>query len=111
MKPPELQVIGVTGARQLWRPRLAELPEQCVSCPFREGNKIEWAGVAAKLAAAGGKSFVDFDCVRALVKLDVSEMGGEFHCHQTVYTDKMMLKPLNEHRQCPGASRYWREGK
>jgi len=101
----------VLEPRQLWRPKLPEMPEQCASCPFRKGNDVEWAGVIAKLAASGGKSSVNFEQARKLVKLDINMMGGEFHCHLTVYNADMTMKPMSEHKQCPGASRYYREGK
>lgn len=29
-------------ARKLWMPRYKEMPEQCISCPFREGNDAEF---------------------------------------------------------------------
>ncbi len=93
--------------RLMWLPRLPPMPEQCVSCPFREGNELEFRAVLTKLKNLGGSGLVvSLDqTIRAkeMIRREAIECG-EFSCHQSAYDSKMRVKPYSEHRQCPGAS-------
>lgn len=103
--------------RSLWRPKLRELKEQCASCPFRKGNDVEFGGIVKKLLAKGGVPMTE-DFVpppqaiqnsRRLIKADLKH-SGDFACHHTAYDAEMNLKPDAERRQCPGASKWFKEG-
>lgn len=97
--------------RACWLPRQPELPEQCVSCPFREGNDPEWSTIVTKLRKAlgvrGPVTQEVLDHARAKARKDL-EFSGEFACHLTVYDADMNRKPDNEGRQCRGASAIYR---
>lgn len=104
--------------RQLWKPRRQELAEQCVSCPFRDGNTEAWMEILEKLrqsAPPGTKvkktpiNKRDASRARVTVRMDCMTVG-EFACHHSVYDTNMKTKPATEHRQCPGASKFFREG-
>jgi hypothetical protein len=101
--------------RGTWRPRLKELPNQCASCPFRTGNDKEFQGVVDRLKEKGIQATldvphnVDLSVVRFGIRLGV-EAHGDFICHGTAYTKDMELRDRKEHRQCPGATKAYREG-
>ena len=105
--------------RDLWLPKLPELKDQCVSCPFRKGNDKEFAEILVKLSLKHGRNpdvtpetppealraAIEFS--RKLVEHDVQKVG-DFACHHTAYDENMNIKPVREHRQCPGATKYYR---
>lgn len=98
-------------ARQLFRPKLPELPTQCVSCPFLEGNDPEWRGLIRRLCAKAetvNLGAVSAHRARALIHGEAT-MNGEFACHNTVYTPEMEMRDRKEHRQCPGATKWFKE--
>lgn len=84
---------------------------QCPSCPFAKGNDKEFGAVMTKLARAHGEENpVPLSVSRAMVRMEISNMGGDFVCHFTAYNiDDMSLKPRTEHRQCPGATKWFKE--
>lgn len=96
--------------RQFFLPKLPELQEQCPSCPFREGNHEEFGGIVRKLCKVEGKSYHPgrTELARAIIRED-AESFGDFACHHTVYNDDMSLKDLRERRQCPGATKWFKE--
>lgn len=108
MKAPVsvFDVAQVLRARKLFRPKLAELPVQCASCPFREGNDSEFAAVCEKLAVTGGFEAQGVSQVRASVKREVAE-HGDFACHGSAYLDGER-RDDSEHRQCPGATQWFK---
>lgn len=97
--------------RKLWRPKRPEIPEQCLSCPFREGNDAEFGAVLNKLRAASGiagkSTTCDIAFARQGVRDDLSH-SGDFVCHGTAYTPDMKPKPKEEWRQCPGATKFFK---
>lgn len=97
--------------RQLWRPKMPELKAQCPSCPFLDGNDDEWEGVCLELADKHGLNheFVDAERSRFQIKMEI-ENFGDFHCHQTAYDqdNQMRERPIEERRQCPGASKHFK---
>lgn len=101
--------------RKIWRPRRPELPSQCASCPFLKDNDAEFHVFFNRLRVLHGKKPVKsgskmLKAARQIVRMDIVTMGtGEFICHQTVYDQQMKMKPVSEHRQCPGAANFWRE--
>jgi hypothetical protein len=48
------------------------------------------------------------ECREMLPKL--GRMGGDFICHQSVYDENMDLRDKSEHRQCPGATKFHKDG-
>lgn len=99
--------------RALWRPRLPELPEPCASCPFSTGNNKEFGAVVARLAKTwtfdhAHNNSASVRHARGAVKRDASKRG-DFACHGSVYKEDMTMRPTADHRQCPGASAYYRE--
>jgi hypothetical protein len=98
--------------RSLWLPKRKEVCKQCASCPFKEGNDREFGVVAGKLLLKAKPTKAQIKKVRDNVKADLARMGsGDFICHMTVldindpYGKK---KPESEHRQCAGATKFWR---
>ena len=100
--------------RKFWQPRREELPQQCAACPFKKNNELEFGEIVRRLfnlQGAGRKPTpANVRDVRLNVKLDKARKG-DFICHDTVYDDHMRLKPEEGHRQCPGASKWYRTGK
>jgi len=100
--------------RALWTPKRREVPAQCASCPFRVGNDKEFSGILSKLKAKLGlKPSVkrpEVVAARCQVRMDL-EHTGDFACHHTAYDEAMNERPASEHRQCAGATRWFREGK
>lgn len=103
MSQPTLKQI--IAARKTWRPRQRELPAQCPSCPFLNGNDAEFAGVVARL----GGSVVDARFARFKIRQECS-LRGDFICHGTAYDAAMRVQPARKFRQCPGASAHYRRG-
>jgi hypothetical protein len=101
-------------ARDLWKPRRPEAPTQCASCPFRDDNDEAFGAVVKALREKHGITAPvrqgDIAIARFNVRLDVTKCG-EFACHLTVYDPATMEeRPPGERRQCPGATRFYREG-
>lgn len=100
-------------SRALWRPKIAELPTPCASCPFRVGNDAEFGGVVKRLRDAQGitgpctKRIVGF--ARASIMMD-TRARGDFACHGTAYDTEMEMRPAAELRQCPGAAKFYKTG-
>lgn len=94
----------------MWKPKRREVSEQCVSCPFREGNDAEFGEVIGKLRKALGMAGeVTDQCVkhaRKMVRLDLAA-GGDFICHKTAYDAEMKMAGSEHHRQCKGATAYF----
>lgn len=96
--------------RDLFLPKLPELAEQCPSCPFRSGNDLEFGEIIRKLCASGNVKFSPAVVRRARASItDEAKHVGDFSCHHTAYRDDMSLKDVREHRQCPGATRAFKE--
>ena len=97
--------------RQLFRPKLKELPEQCASCPFKDGNDKEWGDVHKRLAAASGvEKPLDPRISRWKVRDEIiNGFSGDFFCHGTAYNYDMTRRPMSEARQCPGATKLFVE--
>jgi hypothetical protein len=107
----------MSNPRELWRPKMPELSEQCVSCPFRNDNDAELAEVMGKLREKHGiKGKVkkrDVAYLRYKVLTEDIAHTGDFACHHTAYdyANGMQDKPRSAHRQCPGAAaEYKRQG-
>jgi len=66
------------------------------------------------LAEHGGlavyENRVDLDVVRRRLYRTAARNGGEFICHQTVYTSDFSMKDHSCHRQCRGAAEYYKNG-
>jgi len=91
--------------RSLFRPKLPQLKEQCVSCPFRNGNDAEFDEIIKKLdPRLKGKKLRRTAFVARLRIRAEAETIGEFACHHTAYDSEMRLRPESERRQCPGAT-------
>lgn len=93
--------------RQLFRPKLKELSEQCASCPFRNKNHKAWTAVVNRLAEASGVEPNSPLIARAMIRGEASRFG-DFICHCTAYNPDMTLRDPSEHRQCPGATEWFR---
>lgn len=100
------------SVRRFWKPKREEVSEQCASCPFREGNDAAFGGIMRKLY----KQFeldpptpAEISASRECVKREL-EHSGDFVCHLTAYNPDMSLKDGCEHRQCAGATKWWKEG-
>jgi hypothetical protein len=102
IKPPK------DNPRNLWRPRHPELTQRCASCPFSKGNDKEFGEVVARLGKAAGVKPVNQNQARFSIKME-AENSGEFICHGTAYYSDMSLRHPSEHRQCPGASAYYKK--
>lgn len=97
--------------RELWIPKHPELSEQCASCPFRKGNDKEFAAIVRKLRKKlSHTKTTKFDVAYARMAIyNEVVANGEFSCHHTVYDEASNIKPPEEFRQCPGATKYYRE--
>lgn len=101
--------------RKLWQPRRPQLPAQCASCPFHKDNDAEFSVIVNRLRKKEGMKPVvphskTVKEARSRVRLELLCLGtGEFLCHGTVYGEDMTIKPMSEHRQCPGAAKFFRE--
>jgi hypothetical protein len=98
----------MSNPRKLFLPKLKAMPDQCVSCPFREGNDEEFGEIIRKLAASHNVSHGGGDVAfaRELVHSDATK-AGDFVCHLSAYTSEMELRPVEERRQCPGATAHF----
>lgn len=101
--------------RDFWLPKQQELPEKCVSCPFREGNDEEFGAVCERLRDSEDNPFRGMPLTKedavANARESIREQTarlGDFSCHCTVYNADMTQKPRSEWRQCPGASEHYR---
>lgn len=97
--------------RALWRPKLEELSQQCASCPFRQGNNDSWGAVLKRLAKAFGEKLPNKARV-TLARIQImseTEACGDFVCHGTAYKPDMTLRDKSEHKQCPGASEWFKK--
>jgi hypothetical protein len=96
--------------RRLWRPKTAECEKQCPSCPFLRGNNKEFGEVVSKLrrmAQMPPPKPIDIHFARTAIEDDL-QFSGDFLCHSTVYTEDMKLRPEEDRRQCPGATKFFR---
>ena len=101
----------------MWTPKLRPVPQQCVSCPFLFGNDLEFVVVVNRLRVAQGMPPVQGEAIipsswyaRQQIKKDL-EHSGDFACHHTVYDDRGRLKDPDGHRQCSGATKWFKEQK
>lgn len=94
--------------RQHWTPKRKEMPEQCVSCPFRKDNDPEFKAVLDKLVKANRGGIADTDAARFMIRKETALMG-DFICHQSVYDENMDLRDKSAHRQCPGATKHFKD--
>jgi len=99
----------VLAGRALFRPKIPECETPCPSCPFSNGNDKEFGAVMNKLAVATGEEFpVPTSVSRARVRMELQH-NGDFICHFTAYNiEDMSLKPRKGHRQCPGATKWYK---
>lgn len=108
-RPSGVRKVAAPDPRKCWRPKLKELPEQCISCPFRTGNDKEFGEIVAKLRAAHGlpaPTKADVGFTRINLRLELKH-SGDFICHGTAYTPAMAQRDPSCHRQCPGATAYF----
>jgi hypothetical protein len=110
--PPPTHKNKSLQGRSLWRPKLKEVAKQCDSCPFRDGNDKEFGEYLTKLRNSFG--FVGpakpFDILYARRQVTSERrFSGDFACHHTAYHPDMTPRDPSEHRQCPGASKLFRE--
>jgi len=102
--------LGPMNPRTLFRPKLPQLKEPCVSCPFRDGNEDAFAEIVRKLAMQheasdlSGRKLKQRTLMARLQIREEARSRGDFACHQTAYDSNMALKPARERRQCPGAT-------
>lgn len=78
-----------------WKPVFPEVEHQCASCPFRDGNEKEWAGVVDALKRKSEQSIEAIDRLgqrlvtpdpetcRANVRASIDSKGANFVCHGT----------------------------
>lgn len=99
--------------RELFMPKMRSLKEQCVSCPFRDDNDEEFGVIVQRLrdlhdAEISNSTPLSLLVVRARERIrHDTETIGDFRCHCTVYDEDMTVKPMTEHRQCPGATKHF----
>lgn len=108
MSSKRLQKLDI---RRLWLPKLREVPTQCLSCPFLEGNDTAFGKIVRRIFTTYGlPSRAPLDTVRRNIRLDLTliQCSGDFACHNSVYDPKGKMRPRREHRQCLGASKWWR---
>ncbi len=96
-----------TNPRQMWRPKLPEVAVQCASCPFREGNDDEFRAVLKKMLGASVLTEEGLQDVRDEIKESL-QYSGDFICHHTALKVGGELRPLQDRRQCPGATAWFR---
>lgn len=92
----------------MWLPKLPMLEKPCVSCPFSTGNDKEFSEVVKRLdPSLKGISLI---AATAAARINIEEEAktrGDFSCHHTAYDKEMNIKPIREHKQCPGAARVY----
>lgn len=96
-----------------WVPKLSEMPEQCSSCPFRIGNNEEFGKIVERLrkkhGVKGRMTNMHVFHARMMIMEDLKRIGsGDFICHSTVYDPSMAARSPGEHKQCPGATAWFR---
>lgn len=109
VKPTREQIIQ---GRQCWSPKVPEVDEQCASCPFRE-DLGAFHEVLKLVASANGAPEPNEASARlAAYQVKYEDAArGDFLCHLSVYeSDYRTMKPRTEHRQCKGASDWYRGG-
>lgn len=97
--------------RLLWSPKLKVMPEQCISCPFREGNDDEFGKICDRLnpelqRLSPKKRALRIEMARFQLREETAHFG-DLSCHQSAYNPDMTVKPYREHRQCPGAAKHF----
>lgn len=100
-------------SRELWRPKLTEVNEQCVSCPFAKDNDAEFGEILSRLREfyRMDRTVTPFDIGFARLEIEKECTDrGDFSCHNTAYDANMNQKPRKKHRQCKGASEHYRKG-
>jgi hypothetical protein len=98
----------------MFLPKLKELDEQCPSCPYRDGNNKEFGVIVNRLRKRHGIPGAATSWQIGVARIEVRQTGlvtGDFVCHCTAYDQDMNLKPADQHRQCPGATKAFRESK
>lgn len=101
---------------------MASIPEACASCPFRDDNNEEFLKKINALRLRHNLEPLDDpdeaedadDHVRILDAIDnvryrieeECERDPDFACHCSVYDENMNVRPVSDHRQCPGATKY-----
>lgn len=105
--------MSTTPNRKLWRPKLPEVPAQCASCPFLNGNDAEFGAIVTKLRNSlgfkGEAHPFDVLYARRQIKRDL-QFSGDFICHHTAYDERMRQRPITDGRQCKGATKWYRNG-
>lgn len=102
------------AGRKLFKPKFKECT-QCPSCPFREGNDVEFSGVVNLLRRVNDIPGLATDEQVLMARLaafnDILDRG-DFLCHQTVYQWPGLKPQLDSTRwrQCPGATLAFRTG-
>lgn len=102
---------NVKAMRKCFLPKMKEVSEQCASCPFRIGNDEEFRAILTKLRASKGLpgEITKSQAVRSRAMIhDDCANQGEFRCHHSVYNPDMTIKSVSEHRQCLGATKWFR---
>lgn len=94
--------------RACWTPKRQQVP-QCASCPFRPDNDAEFGAVLTRLNRGVPVTAEQIAEARRRVKEDLQH-SGDFVCHGTAYTPDMELRDDSEHRQCAGATEFWKGG-
>jgi hypothetical protein len=90
----------------MWRPKLPMLEKPCVSCPFSKGNDVEFAAVVQRLDPTLKGIALAAATMAARNNIETESLTrGDFSCHHTAYDKDMNVKPIREHRQCPGAAK------
>ena len=108
----------IRAARARFVPRSPEVERACASCPFRAGNDSAWGRFVARLKNAGWAKLsglaeppnVPAEKMRAGIQFSVGEVGPHFHCHGTIYTAEMGMRPPGQWKHCAGATRYYKTG-
>lgn len=106
MKATKAQLIA---ARKLWMPKAPEMKTPCVSCPFLKDNDELWHEKIESLSDHP-MSPGEVAIARQMIHSEV-RARGDFMCHQTAYDVGMQIRHVNEHRQCAGAAKFYREAK
>lgn len=98
-------------ARKLFRPKLRELAESCVSCPFRKDNDHLFGAVLLQtgLLTVDSISTSQIAAMRYNIRKDVATRG-DFLCHSSIYSSATgeMARDPNDGRQCPGATAWYK---
>jgi hypothetical protein len=101
---------AIKKMRALFKPKRPEMPAQCASCPFLEGNTEQFKAICDRIAASSGEGPVSLRQVagaRRRIRFEVLR-NGDFYCHSSVYNADLSMRPTDEWLQCPGATRVFR---